>query len=237
MGIVTWGSDPGLPGVAVWTEELDREGAEPDPRDPSVMQQARMRAFTRFENSLLAYIAIADIEQLLRGWADRNPVNHRRDGGLPAAVAVLGGVGIVLWRVVLGLRRDPDAWGRLATVLPPVTFLVHNVFDFSAYLPSLLISCAALWALAMRPGSPTVPAPAPPDPMPFPRKIALGLLLAGAASWGLREAAREYGRWRRANRERMLNNERTAAQPSAVISPRAQMSETWLTVVPLPAPR
>ena len=110
------------------------------------------------------------------------------EGGLPAAVAVLGGVGIVLWRVVLGLRRDPDAWGRLATVLPPVTFLVHNVFDFSAYLPSLLISCAALWALAMRPGSPTVPAPAPPDPMPFPRKIALGLLLAGAASWGLREA-------------------------------------------------
>jgi hypothetical protein len=34
---------------------------------PPVMQQARLRAFTRYENSLLAYIAIADVEQLLRG--------------------------------------------------------------------------------------------------------------------------------------------------------------------------
>jgi len=42
VGIVTWGRDPGLPGSAIWTEELDREGAAPDPRDSSVMQQARM---------------------------------------------------------------------------------------------------------------------------------------------------------------------------------------------------
>ena len=58
------------------------------------MQQARLRAFTRYENSLLAYIAVADIEQLLRGWADRIGVNHRRDGGLPAAVhGWVGGLG------------------------------------------------------------------------------------------------------------------------------------------------
>lgn len=42
VGIVTWGRDPGLPGLAVWTEELDREGAAPDPRDPAVMQQGQM---------------------------------------------------------------------------------------------------------------------------------------------------------------------------------------------------
>ncbi len=42
VGVVTWGSDPGLPGVTIWSEELDREGAASDPRDPSVMQQARM---------------------------------------------------------------------------------------------------------------------------------------------------------------------------------------------------
>ncbi len=42
VGIVTWGRDPGTPGLSVWQEELDREGAAPDPRDPSVMQQASM---------------------------------------------------------------------------------------------------------------------------------------------------------------------------------------------------
>ncbi len=42
VGIVTWGHDPGLPGLGIWTEELDREGAAPDPRDPSVMQQTHM---------------------------------------------------------------------------------------------------------------------------------------------------------------------------------------------------
>lgn len=41
-GIVTWGQDPGSPGLSIWTEELDRHGAAPDPRDPGVMQQARM---------------------------------------------------------------------------------------------------------------------------------------------------------------------------------------------------
>jgi ubiquinone/menaquinone biosynthesis C-methylase UbiE len=41
-GVVTWGEDPGLPGLAVWNEELDAVGAAPDPRDSSVMQHARM---------------------------------------------------------------------------------------------------------------------------------------------------------------------------------------------------
>jgi len=42
IGLVTWGQDPGLPGLTAWKEELDREGAAPDPRDSSVMQQAQM---------------------------------------------------------------------------------------------------------------------------------------------------------------------------------------------------
>jgi SAM-dependent methyltransferase len=42
VGIVTWGRDPGAPGLTVWREELEREGAAQDPRDPSVMQQASM---------------------------------------------------------------------------------------------------------------------------------------------------------------------------------------------------
>lgn len=42
LGIVTWGRDPGLPGLSIWREELDRDGAAQDPRDPSVVQQASM---------------------------------------------------------------------------------------------------------------------------------------------------------------------------------------------------
>lgn len=36
IGLTTWGEDPGLPGSAIWTRELDRVGAPPDPRDASV---------------------------------------------------------------------------------------------------------------------------------------------------------------------------------------------------------
>ena len=41
-GIVVWGVDPGAPGASIWTEELDREGAGPDPRDPTVRQLGLM---------------------------------------------------------------------------------------------------------------------------------------------------------------------------------------------------
>lgn len=42
VGVTTWGLDQGTPGLQIWREELDRAGAAADPRDPSVMQQARM---------------------------------------------------------------------------------------------------------------------------------------------------------------------------------------------------
>jgi SAM-dependent methyltransferase len=42
IGAVTWGDDPGTPGLAVWREALDAAGAAPDPRDPSIMQHSRM---------------------------------------------------------------------------------------------------------------------------------------------------------------------------------------------------
>lgn len=42
VGIATRGDDPGRPGISIWREELDELGAAPDPRDPSVMQRARM---------------------------------------------------------------------------------------------------------------------------------------------------------------------------------------------------
>ena len=42
LGITTWGIEPPQPGAAFWTRELDRAGAPPDPRDPSVSQRELM---------------------------------------------------------------------------------------------------------------------------------------------------------------------------------------------------
>lgn len=42
LGLVVWGEDPGLPGSAIWTDELDLSGAVADPRDSSVMRQSWM---------------------------------------------------------------------------------------------------------------------------------------------------------------------------------------------------
>ena len=42
VGVVTWGADEGMPGLAFWREELDAIGAAPDSRNPIVMQQERM---------------------------------------------------------------------------------------------------------------------------------------------------------------------------------------------------
>jgi ubiquinone/menaquinone biosynthesis C-methylase UbiE len=54
VGIVTWGQDPGSPGLSIWREELDREGAGADPRDSSVMQQAAMDTPEKLQHLLSA---------------------------------------------------------------------------------------------------------------------------------------------------------------------------------------
>jgi SAM-dependent methyltransferase len=42
VGITTWGRDQGTPGLPIWSAELDRAAAPPDPRDPATAQQALM---------------------------------------------------------------------------------------------------------------------------------------------------------------------------------------------------
>ena len=49
-GIVCWGNDPGAPGAKIWTEELNQEGAAPDPRDPSVMQAGAMNTIEKLRD-------------------------------------------------------------------------------------------------------------------------------------------------------------------------------------------
>ena len=91
---------------------------------PPTLRQARLRSFTRYENSLLAYIAVANIEQLLRGWADRDNVNHRRDGGLPAPVHT--------WVGDLGC--SPGLEARIRELLDPTQANLRNRIVHSGFL-------------------------------------------------------------------------------------------------------
>lgn len=60
VGILTWGQDPGAPGLSIWREELDREEAAPDSRDPSVMQQASMDTPEKLQH-LLHAVGLASV--------------------------------------------------------------------------------------------------------------------------------------------------------------------------------
>jgi SAM-dependent methyltransferase len=42
VGIVVWGTDPGMPGASVWTDQLNKKEADPDPRDATVTNVAAM---------------------------------------------------------------------------------------------------------------------------------------------------------------------------------------------------
>jgi SAM-dependent methyltransferase len=66
VGIASWGEDPGTPGLAIWTEELDASGAAPDPRDRSVMQQALMDT----PGKLTGLLETADFDSI-RVWRER----------------------------------------------------------------------------------------------------------------------------------------------------------------------
>jgi SAM-dependent methyltransferase len=62
LGIVCWGTDPGAPGAAIWTEELNNAGAGPDPRDSSIMQVGLMNSSEKLENLIRSSgLAIAHI--------------------------------------------------------------------------------------------------------------------------------------------------------------------------------
>jgi ubiquinone/menaquinone biosynthesis C-methylase UbiE len=52
VGVVVWGADPGLPGAPIWVQELDREDAAPDPRDPRVMQHDSMNTIDKLAGLL-----------------------------------------------------------------------------------------------------------------------------------------------------------------------------------------
>ena len=54
IGVTTWGKNHAVPGVSIWTEELEAQGAGPDPRDAAVMRQAEMDTSGKLEALLIS---------------------------------------------------------------------------------------------------------------------------------------------------------------------------------------
>lgn len=87
VGIATWGDDPGMPGISVWTEELDALEARPDPRDPSVMQQGRMNSSEKLTDLLEAGgLEVREIweRQFEYAWSLHDALAVQAGCGMPA---------------------------------------------------------------------------------------------------------------------------------------------------------
>lgn len=109
------------------------------------------------------------------------------EGGLPA----LGWILLGLAALASGLRRrvrvDGGRLEAVLLVLPSAAFLLHNLVDFSAYLPSLSTVFAALAGLAWQ-GRTAEQGGGDRSPAAGTLHAALLLLAVGGAAWGLREA-------------------------------------------------
>lgn len=85
VGLTTWAHEPGLPGATIWTEELDRLGAEPDPRDSSVVRHGLMDTPEKV-SSLLQTAGFNSIEI----WTKRFERRWDRESLLPLQQACSG---------------------------------------------------------------------------------------------------------------------------------------------------
>ena len=84
-GLTTWAYEPGLPGAPIWTEELDRVGAGPDPRDPSVRQHELMNTSEKV-SSLLQAAGFSSIDI----WTERFERHWDHESLLPLQQACSG---------------------------------------------------------------------------------------------------------------------------------------------------
>jgi SAM-dependent methyltransferase len=87
LGLVVWGEDPGLPGSAVWTEELDRAVAAADPRDSSVMRQSWMDTAEKLADLLKPAGLISDhlrTRRFVHEWTVENLLATQTHCGLPS---------------------------------------------------------------------------------------------------------------------------------------------------------
>jgi len=54
IGVTTWGQNDAVPGISIWTEELELHGAGPDPRDAAVMRRGEMDTPGKLEALLIS---------------------------------------------------------------------------------------------------------------------------------------------------------------------------------------
>lgn len=132
VGIVAWGTDPGTPGAAIWTEELDACGAAADPRAPAVMGHELMNTPEKLAHMLRE-----------AGFASRRiwRESHAHAWTVDALFAMQASCGMPSRRLA-SLSADTRAlccervWSRVAAL--PAGELVHRM--------------EVLFAVARRPG-------------------------------------------------------------------------------------
>jgi tetratricopeptide (TPR) repeat protein len=110
------------------------------------------------------------------------------EGGALALAWLCAGLTLLLVRILR--RRGPQERGlaEMLAAIPALAFLVHNLFDFSAYLPSLAVTFAVVAGAAVprkREGFTMEESRAGAGML---QRGALILLLLGGAAWQLREA-------------------------------------------------
>ena len=87
VGVVTWGRDPGSPGLSIWREELDQEGAAADPRDPRVMQQGSMDTIAKLKRLLTGagFVSVTTwSREVAHQWTLDDLVTVQAGCGMPA---------------------------------------------------------------------------------------------------------------------------------------------------------
>jgi tetratricopeptide (TPR) repeat protein len=158
------------------------------------------------------------------------------EGGGLALAWLFAGVTLLLLRILRRAGQEKRGMAELLTAIPPLAFLVHNLFDFSAYLPSLAITFGAVAGAAVPRSLKEETMGETPARAGSLQRGALLLLLLGGAAWQLREAwVRQALDEGRAMLERGRNEEgisllrRAAAADASNPDPPALLAEVYLS--------
>lgn len=95
IGLVTWGESVPTPGMTIWTQELDADGAAPDSRDAGVMRHALMDTPEKL-TGLLRAAGFVDSrvwrERFTHRWTVQSLLEMQLSCGIPARrLATLSG--------------------------------------------------------------------------------------------------------------------------------------------------
>ncbi len=139
------------------------------------------------------------------------------EGGWPALALLVAGV-VLFYRRWRGIRNAGDGLWLLAALL---AFAVHNLVDFTAYLPGLVIPAAILAGLVFEPGARRTQG-LPHRGGGVARVALLALLVAAAGWWAVESASRQA-------MDRAVVHARQAPARAAAEAVRAARLAPWST--------